>query len=201
MLENESLAASDKRPAPKVTAPATDPAEGPSDGSPADGLQAATDRPLEHLAEACPDLDPKRRLLCVGIRRRFEMPWDDAIAVTRLLEDLFNGRSEVDDEELSKDLRAMFYDLQAKDLLTTRREEYKSPNGKNLRAFYWAVNPEAIEELEAELGGGPAGDGTGRPENGSSPNGNGTGPGAARVVEVDGVYDALPEEAWARSAS
>lgn len=125
------------------------------------------------------DLSSRAERLCVSVKTRFGMPWDDAVQVAKVLDDLFNGRKEVDDEELSKDLRAMFYDLQSKDLLTTRREEFQSPEGKTLRAFYWKINEEALDETQ---------DDTAKSH-------------AERAVETDHVYEELPDEAWARNAA
>lgn len=154
---------------------------------------AAAD-PLAFLEEACPDLSARSHALCLCIKERFEMPWDDAVQVTRLLADLFDGRLEVDDDELPKDLRAMFYDLQAKDLLRIRREEYRSPEGKNLRAFYWSLDEETLDEVRrrAERAARLRKNGA----NGNGANGHANG----NDQDAD-VYEALPDNAWARAAN
>lgn len=199
-----------------------------TDAGPATGPDAAGQDPLAFLEDACPELSPKARALCLSIKERFEMPWDDAISVARLLDDLFNGRGEVDDDELPKDLRAMFYDLQAKDLMRIRREEFKSPDGKNLRAYYWSLNDEALDEVRRQAtqsraqravargangngsgdgranghaaGPGPNGHATGDANsNGNGANGNGAN-GNGHAVDPQ-VYDALPDDAWARAAA
>lgn len=137
--------------------------------------------PLAALEDEHPEMSSRTRRLCVGVKERFDMPWDDAVDLAKQLGELFNGRREIDDEELSKDLRSMFYALQAKELLTTRREEFKSPEGKTLRAFYWTIDEETLESIHEEM----------------------TQSHVERATEDDDseVYEALPEEAWARQAN
>lgn len=119
--------------------------------------------------------------LTLSLRQRFGMPLSDAIEVARTLEELFNGRRELDDEALDKELRAMFYDLQSKDLLTTRREEFTSSEGRTLRAFYWRINEDAVQEARERAQRSHAERATddGEPD----------------------VYDRLPEDAWARTSA
>lgn len=146
-------------------------------------MTPVTDNPLAALDDACPDDMPERfQDLCLTLQQRFGMPWDDAAAVARTVEDLFNGRRELDDEALDKELRAMFYDLQAKDVLRIRREEFNSSEGKTLRAFYWRLNEETLEEARRKAARSHA-------------------ERATESSTQDDVYDKLPEEAWARTAA
>ena len=83
-----------------------------------------------------------------ALTSRFNMDPNDAQAVTTVVADLFWGENEVNDEDLDKDTRSMFYTLQAEGILTFRRTEYKF-EGATRRAFFWRLTPDALAgELE-----------------------------------------------------
>jgi len=78
---------------------------------------------------------------------KMRMVREDALAVTRVVEDAFQGQSEVDDEVLDKDLRQVFYDLQDEKILDVRRVEVRE-EGQARRHYLWRVRDE--DEVAAE---------------------------------------------------
>ena len=66
---------------------------------------------------------------------------EDAQAVARVVEEAFQGRSELDDELLHKDVRQVFYDLQNEKILEVRREEVRV-DGVDRRQYLWRVRDE-----------------------------------------------------------
>lgn len=70
---------------------------------------------------------------------KMRMLGEDAAAVSRVVEDAFQGHSEVDDELLDKDLRQVFYDLQDERILDIRRVEVQAPGGPARRHYLWHV--------------------------------------------------------------
>lgn len=63
---------------------------------------------------------------------------EDAQAVARVVEEAFEGRSELDDELLHKDVRQVFYDLQNEKILDIRREETRE-DGVARRHYLWRI--------------------------------------------------------------
>ena len=86
-----------------------------------------------------------KRLFVKALKNIFEMEKEDAIAVARTVEEIFNGRIEVDDMSIDKYARSLFYELQRERLLKLRREEYKE-KGTYIRKYYWSFNNKAIKE-------------------------------------------------------
>ncbi len=89
------------------------------------------------------------------LRNKLRMLKDDALAVAHTVESAFQGRDEVEDEQLDKDLRQVFYDLQDEQILEVRREEYVK-DGQLLRGYFWHVKdeeviPVAVEKVPDEL--------------------------------------------------
>ncbi len=84
-----------------------------------------------------------------ALTTRFSMDEDDAKAVVTLVEDLFWGEDEVNDEDLDKETRSMFYTLQAEGILPFRRTEYKF-EGATRRAFFWRLREDVLEGLDNE---------------------------------------------------
>jgi hypothetical protein len=82
-----------------------------------------------------------------ALRKAFDMPEEDAEQVTGVVEDCFIGEDEVNDEDLEKETRALFYSLEAEGLLTFRRTEYKF-EGAVRRAFFWRLT-EAVTSRAA----------------------------------------------------
>ena len=85
------------------------------------------------------------RLLAKALKNKFNMTNEDANALTKTIEGIFNGRKEVEDMNIDKYARALFYELQRERLLKIRREEYKE-KAKYIRKYYWSFNNEIIKE-------------------------------------------------------
>jgi len=109
--------------------------------------------------------------LTAALERAFTMSPEDALAVAGVVVERFQGKDEVNDEEIDAEVRSLFYTLQGKGLLSFRRVEYDNENGEKRRAFWWRMRPEVVQELSA-------------PE--------------ALPLEED-VYAALPAECWHRA--
>ncbi len=90
-----------------------------------------------------------KRLLVKALKNRFEMAKEDAIALAKTVEEIFNGEEEIEDMTIDKYARALFYELQKEKLLKLRREEYKK-KGKIIRKYYWSFNNEVIREIAYE---------------------------------------------------
>jgi len=88
-------------------------------------------------------------LLVKALKNRFEMAKEDAIALAKTVEQIFDGRDEVEDMSIDKYTRALFYDLQRKNLLKQRREEFKE-KGKIIRKFYWSFDNKTIKQATYE---------------------------------------------------
>ena len=86
-----------------------------------------------------------KRLLVKALTNKFKMTKEDAIALTKTVETIFNGKEEVEDMSIDKYARALFYELQRERLLKLRREEYKE-KGKYIRKYYWSYNDNMIRE-------------------------------------------------------
>ena len=86
-----------------------------------------------------------KRLLAKALKNKFNMAKEDAIALTKTVENIFNGEEEIEDMSIDKYARALFYELQREQLLKLRREEYKE-KGKYIRKYYWSFNNDIIRE-------------------------------------------------------
>jgi len=86
-----------------------------------------------------------KRLLAKALKNKFRMTKEDAIALTKTVENIFNGKDEIEDMSIDKYARALFYELQRERLLRLRREEYRE-KGKYIRKYYWSFNNNAIRE-------------------------------------------------------
>ncbi len=64
---------------------------------------------------------------------------EDASAVAKVVEEAFQGRSELDDDQLDPELRQVFYDLQDEHILQVRRAEYEK-DGQRLRGYFWSID-------------------------------------------------------------
>jgi hypothetical protein len=82
--------------------------------------------------------------LAAILRRKLQMLKEDALAVASTVESAFQGRDEVSDDALDKDLRQLFYDLQDEKILDVRRQEF-TQDGRLLRGYYWHIREEAAE--------------------------------------------------------
>jgi len=90
-----------------------------------------------------------KRLLMKALKNKFAMAKEDAIALAKTVEELFNGQEEVEDMSIDKYTRALFYELQRKKLLVIRREELKE-EGKIMRRYYWSFNEDMIRKAAKE---------------------------------------------------
>ena len=90
-----------------------------------------------------------KRLLVMALKNRFEMAREDAVALAKTVEEIFDGQSEVEDMSIDKYSRALFYELQRKKLLLQRREEIKE-QGKIIRKFYWSFDNKSIKNAAYE---------------------------------------------------
>jgi transcription initiation factor IIE alpha subunit len=86
-----------------------------------------------------------KRLLVLALINKFGMLRDDAKELAKIIERVFNGKREIPDEEINKEVRALFYELQRERLLKVRREEYKE-KGRILRRYYWLLDDKAIRK-------------------------------------------------------
>ena len=114
-----------------------------------------------------------RAALRVTVGRR-GMSEEDISALADYLISFFGFDTEVIDNRLDVDDRDVFYMLEEAGLLTTRQEEVHIKKGKLWRIHYWVLRTERIKDLAALAS-------------------------HRRDEAVFGVYDGLPEEAWART--
>ncbi|HLA47452.1 MAG TPA: DUF6015 family protein [Thermoplasmata archaeon] len=114
-----------------------------------------------------------RAALRVTVGRR-GMSEEDISALADYLISFFGFDTEVIDNRLDVDDRDVFYMLEEAGLLTTRQEEVHIKKGKLWRIHYWVLRTERIKDLAARTSN-------------------------RRDEAVFGVYDGLPEEAWART--
>ena len=90
-----------------------------------------------------------RSLLVKALKNRFNMTREDAVALTKTVEGIFNGKDEVEDMTIDKYARSLFYELQRERLLKLRREEFRE-KGKIIRKYYWSFNNDIIRETAYE---------------------------------------------------
>ena len=90
-----------------------------------------------------------KRLLVQALKNRFEMAKEDAVALAKTVEQVFDGQEEIEDMSIDKYTRALFYELQRKNLLKQRREEFKE-EGKIIRKFYWSFDNKTIKKAAYE---------------------------------------------------
>jgi len=80
---------------------------------------------------------------------------EDAQAVAKVVEEAFQGRSELDDELLHKDVRQVFYDLQNEKILDIRREETRE-DGVAKRHYLWRIRDELPGDVAPPAAPDPA---------------------------------------------
>ncbi|HEV8359753.1 MAG TPA: hypothetical protein VGR28_04775 [Candidatus Thermoplasmatota archaeon] len=120
-------------------------------------------------APQAPDVDT----LASAMQRAFEMAPDDALSVAGIVVEHFAGVAEVNDDTIDAELRSLFYTLEAKRILSFRREEYDNEAGEKRRAFWWRIRAEVVAELSAP----------------------------ATLPRDEDVYAQLPAECWRREAA
>lgn len=110
--------------------------------------------------------------------RVFNMVPEDARVTAETISSAFQGEDEVNDEDLDKDIRSLFYMLEKERLLNVRRTEYKF-EGQVRRAYFWRFNHNHDDGAGGRLGAVRS------PED----------------AEALKVYRALPPNLWARRSS
>ena len=85
-----------------------------------------------------------KRLLVKALKNCFEMKKEDAKALAKTVEEIFDGNKEIEDMPMDKHARALFYELQRQKILKQRREETKE-QGKIIRRYYWSFNNKEIK--------------------------------------------------------
>lgn len=109
-----------------------------------------------------------------ALRRVFNMVLEDAQATAKVVDGAFKGEDEVNDEDLDKDIRSLFYALEKESLLQVRRTEYKF-DGQVRRAYFWRLNRLESQGLDD------------------------FGPSVSKEdLEATKVYRQLPQEIWSR---
>jgi hypothetical protein len=103
---------------------------------------------------------------------------EDAEATANVVESAFRGEEEVNDEDLDREIRSLFYTLEREQLLGIRRTEYKF-EGQVRRAYFWRLN-----SIEDALRDNDLDDAVSREER-----------------EALKVYRALPADLWSRDRS
>lgn len=90
-----------------------------------------------------------KKLLAQALKNKFEMAKEDAIALAKTVEGIFDGNKEIEDMSIDKYSRALLYELQREKLLRLRREEFKE-NGKFIRKYYWSFDNKMIKQVACE---------------------------------------------------
>jgi len=90
-----------------------------------------------------------KHLLVKALKNRFKMEKEDAKALAKTVEKIFEGKKEIEDMTMDKYSRALFYELQRKKLLKQRREEFKE-EGRIIRKYYWSFNDKLIKKAAHE---------------------------------------------------
>ena len=91
-----------------------------------------------------------KKLLVKALKNKYDMAKDDAIALAKTVEEIFDGREEIEDMSIDKYSRALLYELQRQKLLKIRREEIKE-QGKQIRKYYWSFNDKSIKQAAYEI--------------------------------------------------
>lgn len=119
-----------------------------------------------------------KRKLVRALQRAFNMLAEDAKQLAETVEGVFQGEEEVNDEDLDKDIRSLFYSLEREKLMTIRRTEYKF-EGQVRRAYFWQFADldrmlnEAAQPTKQEL----------------------------ELIEMSRLYRQLPQNLWSRKAT
>lgn len=94
--------------------------------------------------EGAPVDEARVDLLAQALRERFDMEDEDAAEIAAVVVEQFGQSAEVNDETLDPSVRSIFYTLEAKKLLSFRREEYTWENGERRRGFWWRIRDDAL---------------------------------------------------------
>jgi hypothetical protein len=91
------------------------------------------------------EIKTMKSLLMKALKNTFNMAKEDAVALTKTVEEIFDGRKEIEDQDIDKYARALFYELQRENLLKIRREETRE-EGRYIRRYYWTFNKKIIKQ-------------------------------------------------------
>lgn len=86
----------------------------------------------------------KHDALTRAMQEKFGMSEEDAHEVSGTILEQFGDALEVNDETLDPSVRSIFYTLEAKKLVSFRREEYAIESGEKRRGFWWRLREEAL---------------------------------------------------------
>ena len=103
------------------------------------------------LPREAPLDETKRDRLAIALRTRFDMANDDAHEIATTVLAQFGDQAEVNDETLDPNIRSIFYTLEAKKLVSFRREEYVWENGEKRRGFWWRLREEELAPAAVEI--------------------------------------------------
>lgn len=117
--------------------------------------------------------ETRQDALMAALKERFGMADEDAEAIASVVTEQFGAQSELNDDNLDPEVRSIFYTLEAKKLLSFRREEYTWENGERRRGFWWRVRDEELVAI-ANM---------------------------SHAVAEEDVYANLPKDVWARRAA
>ena len=112
--------------------------------------------------------DEKRAALVQVLEERFDMAPEDAQEIANVVIEQFGEGAEANDEQLDPSVRSIFYTLEAKKILSFRREEYTTEAGEKRRGFWWRVREGELTKVTTLVPEGPEED----------------------------VYATLPKDAW-----
>ncbi len=87
-----------------------------------------------------------KNILIKALKKTFDMQKNDAKALAQTVEKIFDGKKEIEDMDIDKYARSLFYELQREHVLKIRREEVKE-EGRKIRKYYWSFNEDMIKEL------------------------------------------------------
>ena len=87
----------------------------------------------------------KNEVLVKALEHSFDMDYDDARGLAKVVRSAFKRKSEVEDMSLDKHVRSIFYELHKKHLLMLRREELRE-KGKIIRKYFWSFDLEKIKK-------------------------------------------------------
>ena len=88
--------------------------------------------------------EARREALVQVLEERFDMAPEDAAEIANVVIEQFGDGAEANDEELDPSVRSIFYTLEAKKILSFRREEYTTEAGEKRRGFWWRVREDEL---------------------------------------------------------
>jgi hypothetical protein len=105
------------------------------------------DDTMPEIPTETPFNEAKRDALAHALRERFSMSHEDALETATVVAQQFGEHEEVNDETLDPNVRSIFYTLEAKKILSFRREEYSIESGERRRGFWWRLREEELRRM------------------------------------------------------